>query len=221
METSSRLLGIISEKNEHSIVTQCNKVFLEYAGMSDFDQIIGKSDYDFPWCDYADIYRAHELDALAGNNYSTIIPLKNCSGDVLLFMHTKHQKLDDNGQVVGVSCRAIEIINPDLSHLIKTLSRKEPEKKRVYSLGKDHSGFKLSKRQTEILFYLTRGKSAKVIANVTGLSNRTIEHYIENLRHKLGCRTRWELIEFATHHGLFDALPTQDCAKKILESLKV
>jgi DNA-binding CsgD family transcriptional regulator len=61
----------------------------------------------------------------------------------------------------------------------------------------DH--FKLSKRQKECLEYLIEGYTTKIIANKLGLSSRTVEHYLDSVRNKLGCRSRLDLIKMATH----------------------
>lgn len=52
----------------------------------------------------------------------------------------------------------------------------------------------LSKRETECLFYLLDGCTAKEIAAPLKLSHRTVERYIENMKNKLGCSTVSELI---------------------------
>lgn len=55
-------------------------------------------------------------------------------------------------------------------------------------------GFKLSKRESECLYYLLKGSSAKQIALKLNLSYRTIETYVSHLKDKFNCRTRIELV---------------------------
>src|SRR5687767_9455524 len=57
--------------------------------------------------------------------------------------------------------------------------------------------YRLSLREAEIIRYLTRGKTAREIAETTSLSRRTIEHYIENIKIKLKVKKKSELIEKA------------------------
>lgn len=52
----------------------------------------------------------------------------------------------------------------------------------------------LSKREEEILSHILRGCSAKMIADRLGLSKRTIEHHIENIKLKSNCASKYELI---------------------------
>lgn len=55
----------------------------------------------------------------------------------------------------------------------------------------------LSKRERLILEYVYSGYSASQIAKHLFLSPRTIEHYIENIRNKLNCHSKFELIQIA------------------------
>ena len=52
---------------------------------------------------------------------------------------------------------------------------------------------KLSLRESQCLDILATGKTAKEIAAEIGLSHRTVEHYLENIRNKLGVGNKHEL----------------------------
>ncbi len=52
----------------------------------------------------------------------------------------------------------------------------------------------LTKRQLECCYLLMQGKTAKEIANIIGLSIRTVEDYLSHVRSKLGCHNKTELI---------------------------
>lgn len=55
----------------------------------------------------------------------------------------------------------------------------------------------LSVRQKECVKLLVKGMSYKQIGYQLGLSMRTVEHYLETVRQKLGCDTRLQLIAYA------------------------
>lgn len=57
----------------------------------------------------------------------------------------------------------------------------------------------LSSRENEVLRYVAEGYPASFIANQLDLSNRTVENYIANLKDKLLCNSRVELIQKARH----------------------
>lgn len=55
----------------------------------------------------------------------------------------------------------------------------------------------LSNREKEVLFLVSKGLFAVQIAEHLQLSKRTIEHYIENIKNKLNCFSKAELIQKA------------------------
>lgn len=61
--------------------------------------------------------------------------------------------------------------------------------------GWDFNGVYFDQRDKDILYLLVRGKTAKNIAKILGLSHRTIEHRLEAIKQKLGTPTKSELIE--------------------------
>lgn len=63
----------------------------------------------------------------------------------------------------------------------------------------DH--IQLTARQTECIYFLIRGKSTKEIGKILNLSSRTIETYLDNIKHKLKCQNTAELIEKAIDSG--------------------
>lgn len=55
---------------------------------------------------------------------------------------------------------------------------------------------KLSPQEEKCLDLFKQGKSAKDSAKLLGLSKRTIEHYFENIKDKLGCNSKWDLLNY-------------------------
>ena len=142
----NKAIGIIAEKDCESRIVNCNNLFLYYAGINSKNNILGLTDYNFPWQEHADLYRQHELDALSGNNYSTIIPLKDCNNNDLLFLHTKTQKSDTKGQGTGIACHALEIINPDAYRLFHFLKMTSLPETKQYCINHQSINTNLSKR---------------------------------------------------------------------------
>ena len=52
----------------------------------------------------------------------------------------------------------------------------------------------LTERQLDCLFYLVQGMTIREIAEILSLSARTVEHYLEAVKAKLGCKNRSQLI---------------------------
>ncbi len=56
--------------------------------------------------------------------------------------------------------------------------------------------FNFSQRQNELLYWYRRGKDTREIAKIMSLSYRTVEHYIINIKDKIGVNTKSELLDF-------------------------
>lgn len=64
-----------------------------------------------------------------------------------------------------------------------------------YTLHKGNHELSLSLRELQCLHFLSKGFTSKDIANALGISYRTVEHYLLNLRNKADCADKAELIE--------------------------
>lgn len=53
----------------------------------------------------------------------------------------------------------------------------------------------LSKRELQCLQLSIRGKSARQAAIEMGISQRTVEEYLNNIKRKMGVKTKAEMIE--------------------------
>ncbi len=54
----------------------------------------------------------------------------------------------------------------------------------------------LSKQEWRCLELFKQGNSAQSTASIMGLSPRTVEFYFQNIKTKLGCSTKWELLHW-------------------------
>jgi DNA-binding CsgD family transcriptional regulator len=54
----------------------------------------------------------------------------------------------------------------------------------------------LSKREIECLDLFKQGMSAQATASHLGLSQRTVEHYLDRIKEKLGCSSKWDLLKW-------------------------
>lgn len=52
----------------------------------------------------------------------------------------------------------------------------------------------LSPQEEKCLELFRLGYSAQATASILDLSRRTVEHYFENIKHKLGCYSKWDLL---------------------------
>ena len=65
---------------------------------------------------------------------------------------------------------------------------------KVYKLGGRFKNIHFSRREAECMVEFLRGKKVNMVAEILSLSPRTIEFYLKNMKNKLGCKTKYELI---------------------------
>jgi DNA-binding CsgD family transcriptional regulator len=73
-------------------------------------------------------------------------------------------------------------------------------------LLKFYGAYGLTRRESECFWYVVRGLNTKKIARHLRVSDRTVEKFIINLREKLGCLHKNDLIERAYQDGLISFL---------------
>lgn len=85
------------------------------------------------------------------------------------------------------------------------ISEAHRAKKLRYYLGSEYPGVYFTKQEMHYLFYVMKGFSNKNIAVAMDLSVRTLTYYCENVRRRLQCKNRQELVNvlvdtrFAAH----------------------
>jgi PAS domain S-box-containing protein len=91
-------------KDRDLVYLGCNKVFANDAGVTSPDEIIGKTDYDMPWQDQADLYRADDYAVLENGearlNYEE--PQTTSDGSTIWLRTSKIPMRDAEGNVVAV-----------------------------------------------------------------------------------------------------------------------
>lgn len=65
-----------------------------------------------------------------------------------------------------------------------------------YELGAKCNGIYFTRREAECMVELLKGKTLSNVAITLGISRRTVEFYLKNMKVKVGCRTKFELIDF-------------------------
>lgn len=92
-------------KDRNSVYLGCNDVFAKAVGISNPEEIIGKTDYDLPWpSEEAKAYIADDKEVINNNQPKRHIiePLRQADGTRLLIDTTKLPLLDAQGNVIGL-----------------------------------------------------------------------------------------------------------------------
>jgi len=170
----------------------CNQLFSRRFEFNKPCQVIGKTDHDFPW--RKDLRKKYVTDDQTVLN--TGIPKIN-------FIEQQRQ-LDGSVKMVLVSkipiSRQTEIMGVLCIYVYVT------------SHGKNNASILLSpssilteltEKEKRCVYLLVKGYSAKKIGDVLGNSPRTIETHLENIKSKLHCYNRSQIIEKAFEEIIF------------------
>jgi DNA-binding CsgD family transcriptional regulator len=139
---------------------------------------------------------------------------KDHCGSILSGISMKVPWLDKDDKVCGIFGITVFLQNNNLSlasnlfsktGLLGT-SRTHESLKQVLS-SSELEGIYLPRRETECLYFLVRGKSAKEIAKALKIAPKTAEFYIRNMREKLGGISTSDLIEKAIDSGFANVVP--------------
>lgn len=136
-------------------------------------EILGKTDNDLPWAGHVNELRLHDQFVLDKKMAVTFHEVIHRQGhDVDGFCH-KSPVYHNSGKLIGVCGIFIDSPRTTLSVDIK-----------------------LSVREKQCLFNLSRGMTAKESGSNLKISPRTVEDYLDKLRSKFHCKNQAELLSF-------------------------
>ncbi|MEM6159343.1 LuxR C-terminal-related transcriptional regulator [Erwinia sp. P6884] len=163
----------------------------------------GRRDSEFPaaWAELEDDLIAHDHQASNSGTSSLVIETHHWYGDEDLrpYLSEKFPVFDDNGQCVAIlwNARPVMIVNP-----LIVIDNRQPG---VISTSINNNLFTQS--ESETLFYLLQGISAKEIAQINGISLKTVSNRIQIIFQKANVHSQRQLEEFCRTQGFADYLP--------------
>jgi len=171
-------------------------------------KIIGKNDKDF--FEELDVKQLQANDKIAIMNPSTQIfletithPISSLKKCTYLSFKTKIQ--DNVNNIIGSFGIAFHLKNNNLAEITKIINTFNLIPPMPIMMLPDTTNFcnkPLTQREKQCAYFLTRGMSAKEIATILNISPKTIETYIANMKLKLGCYKRSQLIGKILDYGL-------------------
>lgn len=169
-------------KDTHSIYLGCNLPQAIDAGLYLPEEIVGKSDYDMVWAEFADLYRRGDEEVLdRATKVNLVETQKRPNNQYVTIRVNKAPLRDVDGNVIGVIG-----ICTDVS---------DSRYKGAADIAKKNIA--LTYRQTDCLVKWVQGMTAKQIGESLNISKRTVEHHIERIKNLLSCESKTELIKKA------------------------
>ena len=107
----------------------------------------------------------------------------------------------------------------EVFRLLKQFDEKLNFNSSHYTLNNHQNKYELTNREYECVFLLIRGKSAKEIGVLLSISPRTVESYIENIKNKMDCKNKAEILVKAVLNGYHTYIPASLNQAAIIKSL--
>jgi len=225
-------------KDLKGVYLGCNQYMLQMLNINDRQLVIGKTDYQLGWSDVADIITKHDKIAIEQGIYTVEESFINHNGEHKFYLTEKSRLLDENGNIIGLmgtsmnitpqkeldnlrlsQLKALQIFQKSIDDIFTVLHKNQiQEVREKISYAKTNtrriSNLKLTKREQEIVYFLSVGKSPKEIANILSamgnkdVSFKTVLSIInKKLYPKFEVFSVGELIDSARLHGLIPFLP--------------
>ncbi len=192
--------------NKASECLKLNEATMKICGLQSIKDCIGKTMRAIATKKSAEFCIRHDQQVLKTSSLKiTEVPLQRLDGEAYHIISFKFPCYDNNHNLMGVLGCSFAAGIPGYCNLSESLTlitqigflNASP---RSLLPGIPIDGIYLSKRESECLHYLMRGKSIKAIACSLGLSVRTIEHYLDRIKFKMKVQYKSELIEKAFHY---------------------
>jgi DNA-binding CsgD family transcriptional regulator len=202
---------IVVENLNHEFVLS-NSYTAKLFGYKDVDAMLGVNAHGMrcPAVESAD--RFIEQDKLVIEQKSTLNLLDiHCYADgKIRVLMTQKSPILEGDMVKYTVCHCREIKHNTLQKVSQKIVAADQkitgsESQSSYRLVSEQG--KLSKREMEILFFLLRGKSASQIADALFLSKRTVENHLANMKQKLHCQKKSDLVEYGINKGFMSIIP--------------
>lgn len=206
-------------KDNNSVFMYANKAYASIIGVEEDKHldIIGRTDFDMP-CETvncADLFRKQDKSVIDTGNGLKILDIHPFSGNEWkAYIFTKTPLYDRDKNIIGTIFHGEDITHPNMLELGCFLSKMSSGIKNELLSGQNSfvlngkiKKIHLSDREEECLFFILRGKTVKLIARFLGLSPRTVEEHVANLKIKLNAQNKYELIDNAIQAGFLSMIP--------------
>lgn len=210
--------GLVFIKSITSNFAGCSNEFLKLTQVNK-KNIIGLTDYDLPWANYADLYQQRDKKVIKEKSAFTYLELMPIDKNTVLTVQVlKHPFKNSEGKILGVFGQTTVMSSKNkLGKLLSTITLIDKKNTlysesapKSYQISSYNKLLQLTPRESECLFLLVRGKSAKEIAKFLLISHRTVEEHVEHIKQKMNVSTRFELIAKAIETGMLEIIPKNE-----------
>lgn len=164
----------------------CNDATAQTAGLSKSNDLVGSHDLELCWAKYASPAIKNDLEVMTtGKPKCESESFHDHNNNIFVATGLKFPLRGRSNKIIGVIGLSI-IQKNDFSNA--------------------SAKFNLTKREHECLYYLSKGKTAQQMADIFFISKRTVEKHIDNIKSKLNCKNKSELIDKLMEDKLINSI---------------
>lgn len=184
-------------KDKGGVYRYVNESFAKMAGLNS-QLIIGKTDRDLNWKVKVDPGRWALMDAqvLAGESIVRAEETYRCAQGDFTILITRTPYRGDDGEIAGILGNFVDCTG---RLILETSGKFDEDKHRLYL---EFVPDWLSAAEVRVCFYLIQGFPAPRIAEKIGTSISTIRFHIDNIKNKMQCDHKSEIVEVAMRTGI-------------------
>lgn len=214
-EVLNQLPGLHGTKDTNGRYLHFSDQFCVYAGYESWKHFFAheRTDYDIRTkaVELASTFISDDQEVINNGEARKILQFSEFANGIRHMLFEKHPLIED-GKIVGVFFTAVDFTKTEVDkfffNFLIGVNNATPNNKQLYYTIKSSFDNKLlTKRESECLFYIIRGESARMVANILKLSARTVEAHIDNIKYKLKCNNKAQLIGRALELGYYHVIP--------------
>ncbi len=202
----NQMPGFYYAKNLQGQYLFANEEFAHYAFCDSEQQIKNLRDNDLPWKKQASLLQSIDSKVIGITGFfQEIVEINHPEYGTTQFLTTKKRLIDDQGKTCGVVGMSIHL-NAQDSYSKSLQECKIAICNKRLPLGKAFSNQYLTNQEIKVYRTILLGYSAKESGEQLNISPKTVEFHTEQLRKKLSCHNKGELLRKAHQYGLSSAI---------------
>ncbi|WP_345795423.1 helix-turn-helix transcriptional regulator [Vibrio sp. CAU 1672] len=217
-----QLPGCWGCKDRNSVFRYVNQEYAELLGHKSPDECVGKSDFDMPspTTECAQEFQRQDKHVIETGEALKILDIHPYpDGRWRAHIFTKTPWLGENGETLGTIFYGRELTDTAIIEVGYWVCRAISHQTSDHSIYRfsnlESQPEKLTNREQETLFLLLYGKKPQFIAQVMGISIKTVEGHVARLRMKFAANSKSELIDKAMEAGYGSIVPKSLLKKQL------
>lgn len=217
-----QLPGLVALVDYDQRLLGVNAFTAKILGFKNVSEALGVTVFNVPCkvSEYADVFTKQNRNILQNITNQKLLDIHPFVHDEMkAFLVNKSRYINKNNEefclILGSEIKKSTLLQISLNLVESEKKYRNRNSNKSYLIGEELQNIKLSARELECLFYLVRGKTSADIAECMRLSKRTVESYIDNIKIKMNCPTKADLIEKAIHNNFIDFIPEKLLSTKL------